>query len=134
MERTKLTLEEVWSRFHQEFKLLVSKFELYHGDVRWAEKAEISEQKFVANPGVYVWWHPKHGVLRVGVSMENSRKRALQHIAHDTGGKMKGLGSDPETKLLLFNIKDGKDSHWVIALEKYFEKSLEPEIKPKRYG
>ena len=131
MERAKLTLEEVQSCFSREFGPLKSKFAYYEGDISWARQ---SKEKFVANPGVYVWWHPEHGVVRVGLSMQNSRKRALQHIPDDTGGIMKELGSDPKTKLLLFNIKDGKDSHWVTALEKHFEKSLDPALGPKRYG
>jgi hypothetical protein len=131
MERTKLTLDEVRSCFSREFGPLENKFAFYNGDTSWARE---SKEEFVANPGVYVWWHPQRGVLRVGVSMQNSRKRALRHITDDTGEIMKALSTNPETKLLLFNIKDGKDSHWVLALEKYFEKSLEPELEPKRYG
>lgn len=131
MERKKLSLDEIWSSFTFEFGLLENKFALFKGDIIWARE---SKEEFVANPGVYVWWNPLHGVVRVGVSNQNSRKRALQHISDNTGEIMKSLGSDSKTILLLFNIKDRKDSHWVFALEKFFEKTLEPEIKPKRYG
>jgi hypothetical protein len=131
MDRAKLTLDDVRSCFSREFGRLENMFVVYHGDVSWAKK---SEQEFLANPGVYVWWHPEHGVLRVGISVRNARNRALRHIQADTGGKMKRLGSDPRTTLLLFNIRNQKDDFWLFALEKYFEKSLSPEIKPDRYG
>ena len=81
MERTKLTLDEVRSCFCREFGPLENKFAFYKGDTSWARE---SKDEFVANLGVYVWWHPQRGVLRVGVSMQNSRKRALQHTTDNT--------------------------------------------------
>jgi hypothetical protein len=128
--RPKLTLDEVLTSFKTEFHSLANRFALYEGNKAWAES---SDEQYVTHPGVYVWWHPDHGVLRVGVSAINSRKRALEHVGDDnTGGNMKALGAESKTRVLLFNAKERRDSHWAFALEKFFEKSLYPEHKPRR--
>lgn len=95
------------------------------------EEALNSNQEFVWHPGVYVWFHADKGVIRVGRSFTNSRKRALDHIAANTGGVLSEIAMNKETKILLFNIIDPNDLHWVAALEVYFEKQLKPVVKAR---
>ena len=98
------------------------------------DAASDSQVPYVANPGVYVYWHPRIGVIKVGRHLKNSRKRALEHIRDNTGGTMAELHDDNTARLLLFNIRDAKDVHWVAALEVYFESALQPKIHSKRLG
>ncbi|HDD44297.1 MAG TPA: hypothetical protein ENG63_05495 [Candidatus Desulfofervidus auxilii] len=64
----------------------------------------------------------------------NSRKRALEHIRDNTAGIMKEICENNDTILILFNVKDSKDIHWVVALEIFFERSINPLIKSDRLG
>jgi len=88
----------------------------------------------VWHPGVYVWWHSVNGVIKVGRHFTNSRKRAIEHINANTGGKMRDFASDNNTKIILFNVIDKEKIHWVAALEVFFERVLSPEIKAARLG
>ena len=83
---------------------------------------------------MYVWYHPEKEVLKVGRHLQNSRKRALEHIQANTGGVMNDYGEDSSTILLLFNVKSTDDIHWVAALEIYFENNIHPEVKAARLG
>lgn len=47
---------------------------------------------------------------------------------------MASLKNDRAVRLVLFNINDIKDLHWVFALEVYFEQNLQPEIRSARLG
>ncbi|GGG39836.1 hypothetical protein GCM10011414_06620 [Croceivirga lutea] len=91
----------------------------------------------VYNPGVYVFVLDNQ-VIKVGRHLTNSRKRALEHIRDNTSGKgvfqMKSLADKPETKVILFNVSDPKNYHWVAAVEIYLENKLEPLIKSGRTG
>jgi len=107
------SINDIRKYFTEQFGVLAEKFEIYEFDVA---ETKTSNEIYVSNPGVYVYWNPKHGVVRVGVSMKNSRKRALTHLDKNTGGIMRALGDDSSTKILLFNIREKNDSHWVIAL------------------
>ncbi len=92
----------------------------------------------IIKPGVYVIWNKAYEALKVGRSLTNSRTRALQHLAKFTGYKgenaeiMSSLENDPTTKIILFNVKNKEDFHWVAALEIYFELSVQPIIRAKR--
>jgi hypothetical protein len=68
------------------------------------------------------------------VSVEASRKRALEHIQDDTGRVMGVLKDDPAARLILFTVDREADCHWIAALELYFERQLKPVIPPKRRG
>ncbi len=92
----------------------------------------------IANrPGVYLFWHPRYGVVMVGKHQVNSKKRALEHIRDNTRNEhieMGTLKDDPELDLYLFNVADDKDKHWVLALEAFFEWNLKPVIRAYRIG
>jgi|GEM_PF-4695515 len=83
MDRTKYSIAEVRSAFTTAFDAHKDKFSLPEGDVDWAKT---TKQDY--GPGVYVWWHPDHGALKVGVSAVNARNRALEL---DTPGKLTPL-------------------------------------------
>ncbi len=122
---------EVVNLFEKEFSPHRNKFKIY--DLSLAE-AEILQEPYILKPGVYVFWHPTRGVIKVGRHFTNSRKRALEHLRDNTGGVMTALKGDGETRLLLFNVKEPEDKHWVAALEIYFEEHLLPEIESRRLG
>jgi hypothetical protein len=116
--------------FEMEFGKLRDKFEIYNLPLT---EAEHSQALHICKPGVYVFWHPR-AVIKVGRHFANSRKRAFEHLQDNTGGKMGALRNDPDTRLLLFNVKEPKNKHWVAALEVFFEEQLSPEIKSGRLG
>ena len=126
-----LTIDDVQRLFEEEFSAVRDKFCVL---LIPADEVAGSSEEFVWHPGVYVWWHPERGVLKVGRHFTNSRKRALEHIKHNTGGVLKEYGSDPDTRLLLFNVKDPNDLHWVAAVEVFLETKAEPYVRAKRQG
>lgn len=127
-----MKIEEVVKCFEKKFAFLRDKFVIYNlpiGEIRG------SQEEHVWKPGVYVFWTPSEGVIKVGRHLTNSRKRALEHIQDNTGGRMRSIGSDPGDCLLLFNVKNEKeDMHWVAALEIFFELNLDPKIRSERLG
>ena len=123
--------QDVIDIFKLEFNPILEKFIVI--DISVLEAPE-SKAEYVWKPGVYVFWHPQRGVIRVGRSFDNARKRALQHLPANTGGAMSNLASDAEARLILFNVVDPDDYFWVAALEVYLEKKLKPEIPAGRQG
>ena len=126
--------QEIIKLFEQEFGPLADKFTRI--DIM-LKKAAKSEEKDVWHPGVYVFWHPEHKVVRVGRSLDNTRKRALQHVEGNTHNEkisIRALHEDERTRLLLFNVKDPADAHWAAALEIFFENKLNPAIAAKHMG
>ena len=122
---------EIKDIFEAEFQSVRSKFAIY--DLPLSE-AEHSQKPHIWKPGVYVFWHPDCAVVKVGRHLTNSRKRAFEHLRNNTGGKMAVLKDDKEARLLLFNVKESRDKHWVAALEVFFEERLSPEISSGRLG
>ena len=100
-------------------------------------EANETVQPIANRPGVYLFWHPKYGVLMVGKHQANSKKRALDHIRDNTKNEVVELGSlkdDLDLDIYLFNVQEDKDKHWVLALEAFFEWNLKPVIKAHRMG
>ena len=127
-----MNVEEINGLFEREFGPIKEKFHVL--DPLSVEEARNSSADFVWHPGVYVWIHPEKGVIRVGRHLTNSRKRALEHIGANTGGIMAEIAQDPQTRIMLFNVIDPKQVHWVAALEIYFESQLNPLVKAGRHG
>ena len=117
--------------FEKEFAIIKEKFSIIDVSVLDAGDSNI---KNIWHPGVYVFLHPQRGVIRVGRSFDNARKRALQHISANTGGVMAGLVSDSEARLVLFSVINPEDYFWVAALEVYLENALSPEVPAGRQG
>ena len=125
-----MNLEEIKIIFSSEFREISNKFKIHN--IRLVD-ASHDKTPGAASPGVYVFINGEK-IIKVGRHLQNSRKRALEHIVADTGGKMASLINDEAVRLALFNIKDLKDLHWVFALEVYFEQNLQPEIRSARLG
>ncbi len=125
------TIAQIENDFRDEFGSISDRFEILEFGV---DDARTSEAQYVWHPGVYVWWHPSKGPVKVGRHLTNSRKRALEHIEANTGGILASLGNDSGTKLLLFNVRNPEDRHWVAALEIYFETVLDPVVRSDRLG
>ena len=133
-ESTMLTLQDVRELFNKEFDVLTKKFSTSELTI---QEASSNSSKEVNSPGIYVYWHPKHGVLKVGKSQSNSKKRALEHIRDDTRKddiSIKELSKEKETVLLLLNIVDSKDLHWLLSLEAFLELKTTPSIPAGRIG
>jgi len=129
-----MQVNEIHDIFINEFGDLSAYFKCFELSV---EEARVSDEQCIWNPGVYVWWHPKKGVIKVGRHLTNSRKRALEHIEANTAGQIRELAEDAQTRILLFNLIDTDKElklHWVAALEIYFEHKLNPSIPSKRTG
>lgn len=123
--------EEVKQVFDGEFSVIRKLFCVIELSVR---EAKDSKEGCIWHPGVYVWHHPDKGVLKVGRHFTNARKRALEHIRDNTGGVMGKYGNDQKTQLILFNVKDPANYHWVAAVEVFLEKELNPYVPSKRQG
>jgi len=94
------------------------------------------ESNLIWHPGVYVFFGNKR-IWKVGRHLTNSRKRATQHITENTQTqkhRIKDLEKILDAELILFNVKEKEDNHWVAAIEIFLEKQLKPLIQSKRTG
>lgn len=128
-----MDVETIKDKFETEFQGIRDKFE----DPLELDSAEKGVQNSsISKPGVYVIWHDDC-VIKVGRHLSNSRKRALQHLAMpipykgDNAMTINSLDLN-QVKIILFNVKNRDDKHWVAALEIYLELNLNPKIKAKR--
>jgi hypothetical protein len=146
MESPIQTPEYVIQTFLQEFKPVAEKFIVLQETAATAEK---STKAFVWHPGVYVWIKDNR-VIKVGRHLENSRKRALEHLNYGpdntTLQSFKGWDNDravslfefddpDQTILLLFNVVYREtDFHWPAAVEIFLEETLKPALRARRTG
>lgn len=128
-------IDEIRALFWNEFSPLTDRFRFMCLNL---ERAHDSSFEKPAYPGVYVFWK-NDKVYKIGRSLDNARKRALEHIEANTGGEIRALDGDPDTRLLLFLVDRKEDEvtddlHWVMALEDYFEQVLKPKVPSDRRG
>lgn len=107
-------------------------------DYKTIESLKLPNEKnnIVWHPGVYIFIG-NNQVYRVGVSLSNSRKRVMEHLDVCTSGNgfsIWDINKYSDKSILLFNVKNKDDRHWLLALEAYFEKILSPLIKARRIG
>lgn len=130
-----LSIANVKSLFEREFSSLSDKFNIFELSINEANKNGSEE---INSSGFYIFWHPAHGVIKVGKSQYNSKKRSLEHIRDNTLNKtieMASLKEDQKTKLLLLNIVNPDNNlHWILSLEAFMAWSVKPEIKAGRTG
>ena len=125
-----MTVEEITKIAKDEFGVI---FRLFTVKVLKMNEVRNSNDPEVPLPGVYVFL--KEGkVIKVGRHIQNSRKRALEHIRDNTNNEMKLLDNDPSTTLILYNVKNLEKIHWLFSLEVFLEQKLEPKISSKRTG
>lgn len=124
-------MNQIKEIFRTEFSKISDKFQIIEENVN---VLPYSEKEFISMPGVYVFFN-KNRIIKVGRHLKNSRKRAYEHITSNTKNdqvEMKNLGSEEEAKVILFNVKNPKDFHWVAAVEIFLELQLQPIIKSQR--
>jgi hypothetical protein len=129
------TFEEIMDIFKSEFAFLVDRFTIVEIPVSRLHDSARAEENL---PGVYIHWSPSRGVIKVGKSQKNSRTRCIEHLRYSTHNKdgtysMGQLSDEDGAKVFFFNVKE-KDIHWVLSLEYYLEKRLEPYIRSDRNG
>jgi hypothetical protein len=99
-------------------------------------KLTINGDDMVWHPGVYVFIGGD-AVYRVGRSLDNSRKRVLEHLTDKTSHQGVGvwdINDKPDKAILLFNLKNKEDIHWLAALEIFLESKFNPKIPSGRLG
>ena len=129
-----LSLSEVRSIFEKEFSTLLKHFNVFELSINEASNSSSNE---INSPGVYIFWHPSYGVIKVGKSQSNSKKRSLEHLRDNTSNSKIEMGSlrdDPKTKLLLLNAVNFDSLHWVLSLEAFMEWNTKPLINAARMG
>ena len=136
--------DQIIKTFKDEFNPILSKFEIIRvlkGQKFNAENVKKAVHIYERNdiiwhPGVYVFYS-KGNVYRLGQHFENSRLRVLQHIRDNTRNNthsIQDLESSDDAEVILFNVIDAKNYHWVAAVELFLEKRLAPLIPALRQG
>jgi hypothetical protein len=137
--------DDIILAFKTEFHFVQDKFEIMDllannspmdYDVIDSLRLPTSEYNIVWHPGVYVFLG-NNSVYRVGVSMRNSRGRVMEHLIANTSTDVHSIwdiAEHDDGSILLFNVKDVADRHWLKALEVYLECKFTPHIRSKRIG
>ena len=137
--------EQIIRMFESEFGFIQDKFEIMDllgnnspMDYKTIEFLALPSKDYniVWHAGVYLFIGNDQ-VYRVGVSLKNSRHRVMQHLDVGTskdGNSVMDIDKYPDKSILLFNVKNMEDRHWLLALEAYFEEKLNPLIKASRIG
>jgi hypothetical protein len=137
--------QQLINAFEREFYFLKDKFELIDllendrpMDYDFIENLKLPSEDYniVWHPGVYTFIG-NNSLYRVGVSMQNSRARVMQHLDGCTAKDGYGIwdiNGFTDKSILLFNVKNISDKHWLLALEAYFESKFNPLIKAGRIG
>lgn len=89
-----------------------------------------AEENLIIHAGVYVFFG-NGKPYRVGRHLANSRYRVLQHMKQNTGNShswVLDIAQAPDREILLFNVRDQNDYHWVAALEIYLENALKNDL------
>lgn len=128
--------DEIKDIFKTEFGFLADRFSIFELSLN---DAEISKEPDTNLPGVYVHWSPTLGVVKVGKSQTNSRKRSMEHVRYNTLKKgtsygMAQLADEPGAKVVLFNIISKENVHWLLSLEYFLEDKLGPWVRSDRRG
>lgn len=137
--------QQLLQSFEQEFGFLKEKFEIMNllGNNSPMDYETIKnlclpsdENNIVWHPGVYVFIG-NNSIYRVGVSMNNSRWRVMQHLEAGTakdGHSIWDIDQFENKSILLFNVKNKSDKYWLLALEVFFETQFQPLIRSGRIG
>lgn len=140
-----MTKQEIIEIFYEEFSFVKDKFEIIDllendspmdsNTIRHLELPS-TDYNIVWHPGVYVFFGNKN-TYRVGVSIINSRARVMEHLVAGTsknGYSIWDINEYSDKSILLFNVKEIKDRHWLLAMEAFLEETLKPLIKSGRIG
>ena len=116
-----------------------SKAELFTPIVVRMNARQVAEFEKTKSPGVYVFIDENGRCLKVGKNHLNASKRALEHCKDNTSSKdgtihMADRFNSEKTYMLVFALQECNSLHWVLALEYYLEKKLNPKILSQRNG
>lgn len=137
--------QQLIESFSKEFSFISDRFEiidlLANGtpmDYKTIEYLKLPSVNYniVWHPGVYAFVG-NNSLYRVGVSMHNSRARVMQHLEACTakdGYCIWDINDFEDRSILLFNVKNKRDRHWLLALEAYLESEFIPLIRAGRIG
>ena len=137
--------QQVIDAFKKEFSFLKDKFEIIDllansspmdNEVIEYLKLPSENYNIVWHPGVYLFIG-NNSLYRVGVSMNNSRGRVMAHLkacTHKNGYSIWDIDKFEDKSILLFNVKEKSDRHWLLALEAFLETKFKPLIKAGRIG
>jgi len=137
--------KQVIAAFESEFFFIKDKFEILDllenscpMDSETIEylKLPTDDYNIVWHPGVYLFIG-NNSVYRVGVSLTNSRWRVMQHLDACTSANgycIWDIDKYEDKSILLINVKEKTDSHWLLALELFLENKFAPHIPAKRKG
>jgi hypothetical protein len=137
--------QQIIDAFESEFSFVRDKFELIDllansspMDYETIEYLKLPSEDYniVWHPGVYTFIG-NNLLYRVGVSMRNSRARVMEHLDAETEKDsycVWDIDKYPDKSILLFNVKDKADRHWLLALEAFLETKFQPKIKAGRIG
>lgn len=137
--------QQLIESFSKEFSSISDRFEiidlLANGtpmDYKTIECLKLPSVNYniVWHPGVYAFIG-NNSLYRVGVSMHNSRARVMQHLEACTaknGFCIWDIEKFEDRSILLFNVKNKGDRHWLLALEAYLESEFIPLIRAGRIG
>lgn len=142
-----MKIEQIIALFDKEFKHQRPLFEvikLLEGkrplDIKTIEHLMLPSEEYnrIWYPGVYVFFG-NGSPYRVGRHLTNSRLRVMQHLKAETGNATANVWDiehAEDREVLLFNVKDRKDYHWVAALEIFLENELKEKLRipAKRQG
>ena len=131
-----ITTNQIETLFKSEFLPLVGKFQTFV--LSFSEAASLKDDH-AWKPGCYVLWSPTAGPVKVGRHLKNAKKRALEHLDADYQNDEKNriireMKQNPASRLLLFNVKQVEDKHWVAAVEIFLETRINPAIAALRLG
>ncbi|HEX7413604.1 MAG TPA: hypothetical protein VF411_06115 [Bacteroidia bacterium] len=146
MSEIKLPIkQQIIKAFESEFGFVKEKFELIDllsnnspMDEKTIEYLKLPSENnnIVWHPGVYTFIG-NDLLYRVGVSMGNSRARVMQHLdawTEKDGYCVWDINKHADKSILLFNVKNKSDKHWLLALEAFIEIKFQPKIKAGRIG
>jgi hypothetical protein len=137
--------QQIIVAFESEFGFIKDKFELIDllannspMDYKTIEYLKLPSEDYniVWHPGVYIFIG-NNELYRVGVSMRNSRARVMEHIVAQTskdGICILDIDKYSDKSILLINIKNQQDRHWLLALEVFLETKFQAKIKARRIG
>lgn len=145
-----MTINTIISAFEQEFEPLAHKFEiikLVENNFKVKDltlevieflKLPSDDYNIVWHPGVYVFFG-NGKPYRIGRHLINSRHRVMQHLdacTSDGTDTVWDIKNHADGEILLFNVKEQKDYHWVAALEIFLETRFKSDlvIPAKRQG
>jgi hypothetical protein len=141
----KIIKQIIIEAFESEFGFLRDKFEmmdlLSNGspiDYSVIDNLKLpsEENNLIWHPGVY-FFIGDNSLYRVGVSLNNSRARVMEHLEACTNSPTHGIwdiDKFDDKAILLINVKNKSDRHWLLAIEAFFEINFQPKIRALRIG